>query len=363
MRIALLAPLISPIREPQIGGIATLLTDLALGLQDAGYAVDLFAAAGSRFPGVSIVDTGIDAEALAGTLFRPLAGPPSPTERSRREAVAGAAFARAYGLIAGGGYDIVHNHAFDAPAIDGATALAAAGVPVVHTLHLPPDPAVAAALGRAAAGTRPPTVAAVSPSQRAGWEAVATVDVLLPAGVPTAAIPWSREGGTGLLVAGRLSPEKGVLEAIEIARRSGRDLLVAGHPYDPAYVAAVTATAGATPGVTLGGSLVRAALWEEMTRSAALLFPVAWEEPFGMVTAEAQAAGCPVIGFGRGALPDVIDDGVTGAVLAPGDIDGAVRAVGQLERFDRAACRRHAVEHLDVGAMIAAHDALYRRLA
>ena len=100
-----------------------------------------------------------------------------------------------------------------------------------------------------------------------------------------------------------------------------------------------------------------------MARSAALIFPVRWEEPFGMVSAEAQATGCPVIGFRRGALTEVIEEGVTGASVDPGDIDGARRAVSQLARFDRAACRRHAERRLDVAPMIEAHLALYERLA
>jgi UDP-glucose:tetrahydrobiopterin glucosyltransferase len=359
VRIALLAPLVSPIREPQIGGVATLLTDLAAGLQDAGYEVDLFAASGSTYPGLHLIDTGIDAGDMAETLFRPLEGPVPADVRERRTARAAAAFAEAYGRIAAGRYDVVHNHAFDAPAIDAAIALEA---PVVHTLHLPPEPAVAAALGRAARAPRPPVVAAVSPTQRAGWRAAARIDVLLPAGVPTARIPWSAVGGSRLVVAGRLSPEKGVLEAIEIAGRVGRELVIAGVRYDPAYAAQVDAAAARAGGVRLAGALPRVDLWRLLAGSAALLFPIRWEEPFGMVAAEAQATGCPVIGFGRGALPDVIDDGFTGAVLAPGDVEGAVEAVDRLDEFDRGACRRHAEAHLDTARMIAAHDALYRRL-
>jgi glycosyltransferase involved in cell wall biosynthesis len=354
VRIALVAPLVSPIREPQIGGVTTLLTDLALGLQAAGHDVDVFAASGSAFEGLSIVDTGVDPSELAATLFRPMGPPPRATHPQAYDA-----FRSVYALIAGGGYDIVHTHAFDAPAIDLAREL---DCPVVHTLHLPPDPLVSQALHAAAARPRPPSVAAVSPSHRRSWERHNRIDVLLRNGVPTARIPWSAEAGPGLLVAGRLSPEKGVLEAIAMARASGRELVVAGGRYDPAYAEAVERTA-AGGGVVIAGHLPRVELWDLMSRSAALLFPILWDEPFGLVAAEAQAAGCPVIGFRGGALRDVVLDDVTGAVVDAGDIPAAGRALAKLDRFDRTACRRHAEQALDAAPMLAAHEALYARLA
>ncbi|MGH2722341.1 MAG: glycosyltransferase, partial [Actinomycetota bacterium] len=354
MRIALLAPLVSPIREPQIGGVATLLTDLAAGLLAAGHDVDLFGASGSAVDGLRIVDTSVDASQLAGTLFRPLGPAPGPDDLP----AARDAFRTAYALIAGRSYDVVHNHAFDAPAI----ALAPeAGPPVVHTLHLPPAPHVAAALQEAARGPRPPTVAAVSASQRRLWERHVRIDLVLQPGVPTARIPWTARSEPGVLVAGRLSPEKGVLHAIAMARAAGRDLVVAGGPYDPAYAAEVEREARAG-GVVLAGPLPRAELWDLMGRSAGLLFPVLWDEPFGMVGAEAQAAGCPVIGFRGGALPDVILEGTTGRLVEAGDLAAARRALTDLERYDRTACRVHAERSLDVAPMIAAHERLYARI-
>jgi len=172
-------------------------------------------------------------------------------------------------------------------------------------------------------------------------------------------IGWSPLDGGPLLFAGRLSPEKGTLEAIEIARGAGRELVIAGGPYDPVYDATVERAASSGPGVTLAGAIARPALWELMARSAALLFPIVWEEPFGLVVAEAQAAGCPVVGFRRGALTELIDDGVTGAAVAPGDVRAAAAALDHMERWDRAACRRHAERTLDVAPMVAAYLSLY----
>jgi len=352
MRIALLAPLVTAIREPQAHGVATLLVDLAAGLLAAGHDVDLVAAAGSEAPGVRVVDTGVNPRDLAASWFRPLA--PRSVEGARASAEA---FEAAYDLIAVGSYDVVHNHAFDVPAIEGGRRLSC---PVVHTLHVPYDPVVAACLQEGAECTNPPVVAAISESQRAGWAAHLSIDAVLRPGVPVGRIPWSAQAGGALLFAGRLSPEKGALEAVEIAARACRPLVVAGGHYDPDYARAVEQAAEGLD-VTFTGPLPRTELWDVMATSAALVVPSAWEEPFGLVTAEAQAAGCPVVGFRRGALTEVIDDGVTGAAVEPGDEAAAVAALDHLDRFDRPACRRHAERILDVAPMIAAHLAVYER--
>jgi len=181
VRIALLAPLVTAIREPQAHGVAALLVDLATGLQAAGHDVDLFAASGSLVPGVRVVDTGVRPEDLTESWFRPCE-PRSPAG----VAAAARAFDRAWDLIAGGNYDVVHGHAFDVPAIEGGRRV---GCPVVHTLHVPYDPAVAACLRAAAGWKRPPLVVAISESQRAGWAEHVRVDAL------GRGCPWSGSGG------------------------------------------------------------------------------------------------------------------------------------------------------------------------
>jgi glycosyltransferase involved in cell wall biosynthesis len=310
--------------------------------------------------GFPLVDTGVDPAELADTLLRPLGAPPPPAEEARRSEIARRAYEAAYGAIARGGHDLVHNHAFDPPAVELARGLDA---PVIHTLHAPPDRRISRALTAAEADPRPPVVVGVSESQCRAWAALNRVDGLLRPGVPTARIPWSGRSGDGLLFAGRLSPEKGVLDAIDIAAGSGRELTIAGGRYDGDYADLVTEAAGRASGVAVAGPLPRTALWDLMARSAALIFPIRWEEPFGMVSAEAQATGCPVIGYRRGALTEVIEEGVTGASVDPGDVEGARRALARIDAFDRAACRRHAEQRLDVAPMIEAHVALYEQVA
>jgi glycosyltransferase involved in cell wall biosynthesis len=99
-----------------------------------------------------------------------------------------------------------------------------------------------------------------------------------------------------------------------------------------------------------------------MAESRAVLCPVRWDEPFGLVAAEAQAAGTPVIGFRRGGLSEVVRDGVTGALVDEGDLTAAARALAAVEAYGREACRRHAEATLRLEATIDAHEDLYGRL-
>jgi glycosyltransferase involved in cell wall biosynthesis len=100
-----------------------------------------------------------------------------------------------------------------------------------------------------------------------------------------------------------------------------------------------------------------------MAASAVVLCPIRWDEPFGLVAAEAQACGTPVVGFRRGALAEVVSDGVTGALVEEGDLAGAARAVAAAAGFDRTEIRRHAEASLDLDAAVAAYEALSFELA
>jgi len=254
----------------------------------------------------------------------------------------------------------VHNHAFDAPAIRLAGGL---GVPVVHTLHLPPDPSVAAALEEARRSDHRPTVAAVSTSQAAAWRALIEIDVVLRDGVPTTRIPWSTSPGCGIVFAGRFSREKGAAEAVDIAAAAGVPIDVYGDVYDLNYVEEQISPRRGTAGASFHPAVERMVLWEIMARASAVLCPARWEEPFGMVAAEAQAAGTPVVAFRRGGLGEVIADGLTGFLVPPDDITAAAKAVRETPHIARAECRRHAERWLDLESCLDAHEALYHRVA
>jgi UDP-glucose:tetrahydrobiopterin glucosyltransferase len=356
VKVAIVAPLVSAIREPQGGGSQAFVSDLARGLVSRGHEVHVYAAAGSEIPGVTVIDTGVDPRSLAATLYR-ADGP-----RSRDPAPAASAFASAYSAVRQTRYDVIHNHAFDAPAIRLPTGL---NTPVVHTLHLPPDALIAAALrqaAQAAQGGQPPAVACVSEFQASTWREVTRVDAILPPYVPTRTIPWSDAAGAGAVFAGRLSPEKGAAEAIDIARAAGARIDVYGDVYDAQYAREQIDPRRDAPGVAVHQGVPRTSLWAAMARAAVVVCPASWDEPFGMAAADAQACGTPVVAFRRGGLSEIIVDGVTGFLVAPGDIQAAADSVRSTPLISRAECRAHAERHLDLERSLDAHEQLYRRV-
>ena len=357
MKIAIMAPLVTPIREPQRGGSQAFVSDLARGLAGRGHDVHVYAASGSEIPGVEVIDTGVDPRSLAGTLYR--ASGPSGGGPGEAAAAAESAFAAAYLAVGASRYDLIHNHAFDAPAVRLATALQA---PVVHTVHLPPDQAVSAALRQVTRGSRPPAVATVSEFQARAWRRVVPVDAVLPPYPPTRDIPWSGTAGPGALFAGRLSPEKGAAEAVDIARAAGVPIEVYGDVYDAGYSRDQIDPRRGRPGVTVHPGVPRTSLWEAMARAAVVLCPSRWDEPFGLAAAEAQACGTPVVAFRRGGLGEVIVDGVTGFLVPPDDVRAAAQAVANVAGISRPACREHAVARLDLELSLDAHERLYRRV-
>jgi glycosyltransferase involved in cell wall biosynthesis len=353
VRLALIASLVSPIREPQCGGAQAFLADLAVGLARRGHDVDVFAASGSDIDGVRCVDVGVEASTLQEFLYH--AGATPPADNSAFEA----AYARVFDAVGERAYEVVHGHAFDAPAIRRAVEVDA---PVMHTMHLPPEASVVHALRDASQSPNPPVIATVSRTQVQAWRELVNIDLVLPVGVPTARIPWSVTPGSGVVFAGRFSPEKGAAEAIAVARRAGLSIDLYGDVYDDAYAEREVHSEDGQRGVSVHPALPRPVLWGVIAGAAAVLCPVGWDEPFGLLAAEAQACATPVVAFRRGGLEDVIVDGVTGFLVPPGDTAAAVAALGRIDDIERVACRQHAEAHLDIESVLDAHERVYQGL-
>lgn len=325
-----------------------LVADLAKGLARRGHIVTLLAPRGSRVPSVRIAHLEIDESALRPASFAPGA------ERSDDLAQATAfAAARAWLDAHARQFDLVHAHAFDAPAF---RALRGAPLPVLHTLHLPP---VHAEVVRAAADVDGEAeLITVSDANARSWrDAGVRVSRVVPNGVPLAEIPFGATHRGYFLYVGRLAPEKGPEVAIRAARAVGRPLRLVGGIYDEAFfVREVAPLLG--PRAEYLGHCRRPEVYGLMAGAAAVLMPARFDEPFGLVAAEAQAAGSPVVAYARGALPELIVDKVTGFLVPAEDEAALISALGRVDALDRVACRVNARRWSDV-AMVAAYETIY----
>jgi glycosyltransferase involved in cell wall biosynthesis len=170
------------------------------------------------------------------------------------------------------------------------------------------------------------------------------------------AVPKARPDAP-LAFLGRIERIKGTHNAIQIARAAGRRLVIAGNVADQEYFRAEVAPHVDDRLVRYVGEVDDAAKNRVLGEAAALLMPIEWDEPFGIVMAEAFACGTPVIGFPRGSVPEVVRDGVNG-FLVPG-IAEAVRAVTRLDRIDRDAVRRDCEQRFSCDAIVRAYEHIY----
>ena len=181
-------------------------------------------------------------------------------------------------------------------------------------------------------------------------------------GLPANSFSFQKKPEDYLLFLGRISPEKRVDRAIEIAGRAGRKLKIAAKidRVDRYYFNKHIKHLLNEPFIEFIGEVGHAEKNKLLGRAAALLFPIDWPEPFGLVMIEALACGTPVIGFPRGSVPEIIVDGETGFIIE--DIDRAVKAVGKLEQISRARCRREFEQRFTDRHMAEDYIRIYQQL-
>ncbi|KGF15439.1 glycosyltransferase [Corynebacterium freneyi] len=354
LRIAVIAPSRYPIRQPYAGGLEAMVAALVAGLRTAGHHVDLFAARGSGGHVAEVEFPGVDWTGHEGP--KSDNGYP-PGERERETA----AFERLAGYLATGGYDVIHNNSLHPVPL---TMPRPVGTALVTTLHTPPfvemqDPIARATVnGKADVGH----FVAVSAHTASLWALPDGADVV-PNGVDVDT--WAPGPGDGPAVwFGRIIPDKAPHLAVAAARRAGVPLTVAGRIGDEAYAREVLAPEidRCAPGtVTVIGEMSHGELAGIVGRASACLVTPEWDEPFGLVAAEAAACGTPVAAFARGGLSEVVATGI-GRTADPGDVDGLARALHEAMDLDRSTVRAAAVRHLSVTAMIERYDAVYRRI-
>jgi glycosyltransferase involved in cell wall biosynthesis len=201
-------------------------------------------------------------------------------------------------------------------------------------------------------------IVAISADQagRAGEVPIAAV---IHHGIDLTAYRPGPEVGDHLVFIGRMSPDKGVDRAVRIARAAGRPLRIVAkmrEPDEAAYFETRVRPLLSAEDEVLGEIEVPERL-AILQRSVALLDPIGWPEPFGLVMAEALASGTPVVAFDAGAAREIVTPGVTGFLCD--DEAGAVAAVGRVGEIDRARCRADAEARFSIERMAADHERLY----
>ena len=332
----MLAPPWIPVPPPGYGGIEQVIALLAAELTARGNEVALFAAPGTE---------------SAAKVLTPLEGPhPDEIEMSLYEADhVASAFARIEESERG--FDVIHDHC-------GFTAFAFADridMPVVHTLHGPFTDETTAFYARHGHKAK-----AVALSRYQAEQAPAELDVVAVIGNPIVVdeFPFSGEPGDYLLWIGRLNDDKGPQRAIAAAREAGQALVIAG-PVQPGQEEFFAVEVEPH----LDGERIRyiGEVGDEKGKlyagASALLMPIRWPEPFGLVMTEAMACGTPVIAFPEGSAPELVLDGETGFVVR--DEGEMAAAIGRLGELDRARCRDSARERFDVSAVAESYEHAY----
>jgi glycosyltransferase involved in cell wall biosynthesis len=250
--------------------------------------------------------------------------------------------------------DVIHDHTLTGP-------LAARGrkAPTVVTAHGP----VTGEIGTYYEKISPDVcLVAISDAQRRLGPQVTWGSTVHNA-INVAEFTFRPDKDNYVLFLGRFSPDKGAHLAIDAASEAGRPILLAGKLQEPAELAYFRAEIAPRLGehARFVGEADRQTKQKLAGRAHCLMFPVCWDEPFGMVMIEAMACGTPVVALNRGSVPEVVADGVTGFILDdPADLPAAVRKAANL---DPAACRSHVEQNFDVTVMAEGYERVYAHAA
>lgn len=249
--------------------------------------------------------------------------------------------------------DIIHDHSLAGPLLARGRA-----IPTVTTMHGPvsgPNGDYYARLGTSVG------VVAISDAQRQSTHALNWVGTVHNA-IDVDSFPYRPEKDPDVLWIGRFCEDKGAHLAIDAARAAGRHIVLAGKLNEPAereyFEREITPRLG--PDVDYVGEADAHLKRELYARASCLVFPIQWEEPFGMVMVEAMACGTPVVATRRGSVPEVVADGRTGIIVD--DVGDLATAIARADDLDPAACRRRARLHFDLPVMAAGYVAVYRQL-
>jgi glycosyltransferase involved in cell wall biosynthesis len=335
MRIAQLAPLYESVPPQRYGGTERIVAGLTEELLGRGHEVVLFAS------GDSVTSAELVACCPRGLRLNDAVEDPI----AHHIVQLGKLVERA------GEFDVIHNH-IDYLAFPVAAALR---LPVITTLHgrldLPDLQPVYAQYAGA-------PLVSISNAQRAPLSHARWLATVYN-GIDLSHFTLREEPGRYLAFLGRVSPEKGLVDAILIARAVSLPLRIAAKidPVNREYFDRTIEPMLASPGIEYIGEIDEAQKNEFLGHACAYLFPIHWPEPFGITMVESMACGTPVIAMAQGAVPEVVVPGHTGFVCQT--LPEMVEAVHSVSRISRRACRAHVERQFTVAKMAAAYEALY----
>jgi glycosyltransferase involved in cell wall biosynthesis len=339
MRIALISTPFVAVPPRRYGGTELIVHELAEGFVRRGHYVELFATGDSK------------TSAELRFVYPEAQWPPTTLTDLNHAAWA------MHQVIERRPFDIIHAHS----AVALACSRFVPDVPMVYTIHHSRDEQLSA-LYRF---YQDANYIAISEDQRSRETPLPHVDVIHHGLDPAKYYCTTRPAGDYVCFIGRYSSVKGPHTAIEAARIAGVPIHVAGevHPPDEQWVNAELRPGLGQAHVTDLGPIGQAAKAPLLAQARALLAPIEWNEPFGLVLIEGMLSGCPVVAFPRGSIPELIEDGITGFIAKSLEhIVELIRPGGAVETFDRARCRRRAIERFSAERMVAEHVALYERV-
>ena len=348
LRVCVIASSRFPIAEPFAGGLEAHTHALARALVARGHEVTIYAAAGSD-PELAVRTLDVAPFDPTDLARRDVAAPPDAWMREHHAYLALMLELQRTGRHR---FDVVHNNSLHHLPVAMAGVL---DVPMVTTLHTPPTPWLESAMRLSAAAS---TFVAVSGSTAAQW-AQSVVPRVIHNGVDVGR--WRPgPGGTDAVWFGRLVPEKAPHLAIDAARIAGMPLVLAGPCHDSAYYdREIAPRLGGR--IRYAGHLDSAQLVHLVGRSAVAVVTPRWEEPYGLVAAEAIACGTPVAAFARGGLAELVGPD-SGRLCAPDDTAALARAMREAAGLPRPRVRASAEHHLSLDAMVDGYERVYRDL-
>lgn len=345
MRIGIIAHLKHPIAEPFAGGLEMHTHLLAQSLRHRGHAVTLFASSKSE-PGIGL-------EAICAETAIQATGTTEATDIPFFQEHH--AYLSLMNDLRHRSFDIIHNNSLHYLPVAMADSLP---MPMVTTLHTPPFCWLESGIRLCSA--RNHSFVAVSRSVAGLWRHVTHSDTVVLNGIDLQKFAFHAQPDVDpyLVWYGRIVPEKGLHLAIEAARLVGLPLRIAGPVLDEDYYRTSIAPALGKDAIHVG-HLAHRGLAQLVGGARAFLCTPMWDEPYGLVVAEALACGVPVAAFARGAVPEILD-ATCGVMATPDDVASLAQAALSALTLNRRACRTRAKQMCDAERMVDKYEALYQ---